>query len=79
MDKNLTVYPISSGDILNIFAADDFSDVTIKDMAGNVVLSAANLNGSQRQIDIQALQNATYIVEIVYVNHKVARSVFVKM
>lgn len=79
MEKNLTVYPISSGDILNIFANDDFEDIRIMDMDGNVVHAVTNSGGAHSQVNIQELGNATYIIEIVYSNGKKARSVFVKM
>ena len=79
MEKNLTVYPISSGDILNIFANDDFNDIRIMDMMGNVVHVATNNGGAHSQVNIQGLENATYIIEIVYADRKTARSVFVKM
>jgi hypothetical protein len=79
MDKNLTVYPISSGDMLNIFANEEFSDVRIMDMAGNIVHSTVNTDGAHGQVNISALENATYIIEVVYVSNKTARSVFVKM
>ena len=79
MEKNLTVYPIASGDMLNIFANDAFDDIRIMDMNGNVVHAATNTGGVHSQVNIQGLENATYIIEIVYANKKTARSVFVKM
>lgn len=79
MDKSLTVYPIASGDMLNIFANDNFADIRIMDMEGNVAISSINIEHNQWQIDITNLQRATYIVEVVYVSGKTARSVFVKM
>ncbi len=79
MDKNLTVYPIASGNMLNIFANDVFADVRIMDMAGNVVCTNKNSTGASCQVDIKELANATYIVEVVYADKKTARSVFVKM
>lgn len=79
MDKSLTVYPIASGNMLNIFANDNFAGIRIMDMEGNVALSSINIEHNQWQIDITNLQRATYIVEVVYVSGKTARSVFVKM
>lgn len=79
MEKNLTVYPISAGDVLNIFANYDFTHVRIMDMEGNIVSQAAHDNATQWQMDIHSLASATYIVEVVYANSKTARSVFVKL
>lgn len=79
MDKHLTVYPISSGDMLNVFSNEDFGHVRIMDMAGNVVYDAAMLLAHKLQVDISALVRGTYIVEVEYSNRKAARSVFVKM
>lgn len=79
MDKNLTVYPIASGDMLNIFANEDFGNVKIMDMSGNVVYNSINESGTSGQVSIKELDNATYIIEVVYANKKTARSVFVKM
>lgn len=79
MEKNLTVYPISSGDMLNIFSGEDFGHVRIMDMAGNVVYDASMLLAARLQVDISALSQGTYIVEVEYTSKKAARSVFVKM
>lgn len=79
MDKNLTVYPISSGDMLNIFSNEDFGRVRIMDMAGNVAYDAAMFSAHKLQVDIGFLGRGTYIVEVEYTNKKAARSVFVKM
>lgn len=79
MEKNLTVYPISSGDILNIFANEDFSRIRIMDMAGNEVYTVSMQSGQKLQVDISSLNRSTYIVEVEYSNKKTARSVFVKM
>ncbi|MCB9047262.1 MAG: T9SS type A sorting domain-containing protein [Chitinophagales bacterium] len=78
MDKHLTVYPIASGDMLNIFADNDFGEIRIMDMAGNMVYHDINTIGSKSQVNIKELESATYIIEIVYANQKTARSVFVK-
>lgn len=79
MDKNLTVYPIASGDMLNIFANENFGSIKIMDMTGNVVCNSENESGTSGQVSIKELENATYIIEVVYANNKTARSVFVKM
>lgn len=78
MEKNLTVYPISSGDMLNIFANEDVGHIRIMDMAGNIVQDISK-TGTKIQVDISSLSRNTYIVEVEYVNRKTARSVFVKM
>lgn len=78
MEKNLTVYPISSGDMLNIFANEDVGHIRIMDMAGNIVQDIAK-TGTKIQVDISSLSRNTYIVEVEYANRKTARSVFVKM
>ncbi len=79
MDKNLTVYPISSGDMLSIFSNEDFGHVRIMDMSGNIVYDATILSSQNLQVDIAVLTRDTYIVEVEYGNKKTARSVFVKM
>lgn len=79
MEKNLTVYPISSGDMLNIFANEEFEYIKIMDMAGNVVFAEHHLYGSEGHVNISQLSNATYIIEVGYANRQTARSVFVKM
>jgi len=79
MDKHLTVYPIASGDMLNVFANDVFAGIRIMDMAGNIVYRDTNVSGASKQVDIKELANATYIIEVVYADNKTARSVFVKM
>lgn len=78
MEKNLTVYPISSGDMLNIFANEDVGHIRIMDMAGNIVQDISK-TGTKIQVDISSLSRNTYIVEVEYANKKTARSVFVKM
>ena len=79
MDKNLTVYPIASGDMLNIFASEEFGNIRIMDMAGNLVHNSTNQDGTCAQVNITSLASATYIVEVVQVNSKVARSGFDKI
>lgn len=79
MEKHLTVYPIASGDMLNIFAEHAFSQIRIMDMEGNLILDTLHTLSSSGQINIKSLSNATYIIEVVYNNNKTGRSVFVKM
>lgn len=78
MNKNLTVYPISTGTELNIFSNDLISHIRIMDMAGNIVYDKAGENSTQSVIDIKDLASATYIVEVSYENASCNRSVFVK-
>lgn len=78
MNNNLTVYPISSGDMLSIFSNENFGRIRIMDMAGNVVYDATIILTHNLQVDISALSRDTYIVEVGYANNKTARSVFVK-
>lgn len=79
MEKSLTVYPIASGDMLNIYAEDPFEGVRIMDMQGNEVYKEEVTPGTKVQVVIDSLPDATYIVEITHPDNKIARSVFVKM
>jgi len=79
MDKNLTVYPIPTGNELNVFATESIMEVRIRDMQGGIVQQHV-LSGVKRGvIDIKGLPLDTYIVEAVFENNKTGRSVFVKM
>lgn len=78
MNKNLTVYPISSGSELNIFANDNFIAVSILDMHGNVIKTYPSKPVSHTKIDISTLTRDTYIIQVHYSQNKVNRSVFVK-
>jgi hypothetical protein len=79
MEKSLTVYPISTGNELSIFANDMFKSIKIMDMDGNVLHTTVNISSLQETIDIEHLPNATYIIEILYENNRTGRSVFVKI
>lgn len=80
MDKSLTVYPISTGDQLNVFAAEDMCCIRVMDMAGNEMVNAKDIRCKQNVIDIGHMPGATYIVEVTFLNTKrTGRSVFVKM
>lgn len=78
MDKNLTVYPISTGNELNIFSGENVSAVRIMDMSGSIVCGPLQLDGVHHKIDIKHLPHATYIVEVVFADKRTGRSVFVK-
>lgn len=79
MEKHLTVYPISSGNVLNVFAGGKLHSLRILDMHGNEAMVSGSIHSADIQVDISTLDNATYIVEVVYEDKKTARSVFVKL
>lgn len=79
MDKHLTVYPISTGDQLNVFATDEVSSIRVMDMNGNVLTAAENIYNKHKVLDIGKLPGATYIVEVTFLDKRISRSVFVKM
>ncbi len=78
MSKELNVYPISTGNELDIFANHNFNEVKIMDMAGNIVYNAQHSKCDRCTLNIRALPYATYIIEVSYLDNKTARSVFVK-
>ena len=78
MDSNLTLYPISTGNELNVFSELPIMQIKIMDMAGNLVDERLADPDTTHKIDIQHLPNATYIVEVLFLNNKSKRSVFVK-
>ena len=78
MKKHLTVYPIASGDMLNIFAEHLFTQIRIMDMEGNLIIDTKHSPANTVQVNIKSLSNATYIIEVAYNNNKTGRSVFVK-
>jgi hypothetical protein len=79
MDKSLTVYPIPTGNELNIFASENISTIKIMDMQGAVVYECTNTASKKNTVDIKHLPEATYIVEVAFENKKTGRSVFVKL
>jgi len=79
MDKTLTVYPIATGDMLNVFASELISSLKIMDMNGKVWLGLDNVKSKKNTIDIKQLPGATYIVEVLFADHRLGRSVFVKI
>ncbi|MCB0700930.1 MAG: T9SS type A sorting domain-containing protein [Chitinophagales bacterium] len=78
MDSNLTLYPISTGNELNVFSDEPIKHIKIMDMAGNLVNECSAHASTQNTIDIRHLPNATYIVEVQFDNNRLKRSVFVK-
>jgi hypothetical protein len=79
MDKHLTVYPISTGDQLNVFATEELSCIRVMDMGGNVLTITDDVHGKHDIMDIGNLPSATYIVEVTFLDRRTCRSVFVKM
>lgn len=79
MLKNLNIYPIPTGEELNVFSSDDIQELKILDMHGNLMYTCNGLQGSHNRIDIRHLPGDTYIVEVVFINTKTGRSVFVKL
>lgn len=78
MDKNLTVYPISTGNELTIFSVACVSGIRIMDMHGNTVLMNTGISGAHHIINIKELPEATYIVEVSFDERRMGRGVFVK-
>lgn len=78
MDSNLTLYPISTGNELNVFSEIPVKYVKIMDMAGSLIDECTVKAATNLTIDIQHLPNATYIVEVLFDNNRSKRSVFVK-
>ena len=79
MDKQLVIYPISTGDELNVFSTEHIRGIRIMDMSGNVLIGKENFKGRQNTVDIKQLPGATYIVEVMFTDSRVTRSVFVKL
>ncbi len=78
-DKDLAVFPIPTGNELNIFSTQNIREIKIMDMKGGVVCSFLLAGARQNVIDIKGLPCSTYIVEALFENDKTGRSVFVKM
>lgn len=79
MDKNLTVYPITTGNELSVFSTENIHEIRIMDMQGGVVYSQPLTGVKKGIIDIKSLPESTYIVEALFENNKTGRSIFVKM
>lgn len=79
MDKHLTVYPIPTGNELNVFSTESIREIRIMDMQGGLVVSHTLAGVKRGVIDIKNLPGNTYIIEAVFENNKTGRSVFVKM
>lgn len=79
MEKNLTVYPISTGNELTVFATEQISAIKIMDMHGIVMYEAHSPDAQQNVIDIKSFPNDTYIVEVDFCNQRKGRSMFVKL
>jgi hypothetical protein len=79
MDKNLTVYPITTGNELSVFSTESIQEIRIMDMQGGLVYTQPLTGVKKSIIDIKNLPDSTYIVEAVFENNKTGRSIFVKM
>lgn len=78
-EKSLTVYPISSGDELNVFAGAKMTQVRIMDMHGNVLIETSCENQKNCTLNIQPLDSNTYLAEVTFNDEHTERSVFVKL
>lgn len=79
MSNQLTVYPIPTGNELNIFATGNIAQVRIMNLSGNVVYAAAGKESNTDIINIKELPVDTYIVEVTCDDNKHCRSMFVKL
>ncbi|MBS1771338.1 MAG: hypothetical protein JST82_00670 [Bacteroidetes bacterium] len=79
MDKNLMVYPISSGNELDIFSTEAICSYKIMDMNGTMLIGDNSIDGKHNIVNIAILPSATYILEATFVNKRTGRSVFVKL
>lgn len=79
MDKTLKVYPIPTGNELNIFATENIAEVRIMNLSGNIVHHSMGKHTKTDIIDIRTLPVDTYIVEVLYDENRHSRSMFVKL
>jgi hypothetical protein len=79
MDKALKVYPIPTGNELNVFSTEDMHEIKIMDLTGNVVYACKVNDKKKNTIDIKELPVNTYIVEAFFGDDKTSRSMFVKL
>jgi hypothetical protein len=79
MSNNLKVYPIPTGNELNIFSTGKITEVRIMNLSGNIVYAAKGRESKTDIIDIKELPIDTYIVEVVCDDNKHCRSMFVKL
>jgi hypothetical protein len=79
MDKSLKVYPISTGNELNIFSTEEMYEIKIMDLTGNIVYTCKVNEKKKNTIDIKELPINTYIVEVFFGDDKTSRSMFVKL
>ncbi|RYD55806.1 MAG: T9SS type A sorting domain-containing protein [Sphingobacteriales bacterium] len=79
LEKSLAVYPIPSGDELNVFTSDTMSEIRIMNMSGETIVRLPSASDQRKTINISNLPSATYIVEVAFSNNKTGRSVFVKI
>lgn len=79
MQKPLTIYPIHSGNELDIFSTESVGNITIMNMEGDIILNANGWKGNHHTLDIAVLPANTYIIEVTFDNKRTTRSVFVKL
>lgn len=79
MDKNFTVYPITTGNELSVFSTENIQEIRIMDMQGGVVFTQPLTGVKKGIINIKSLPDSTYIVEAIFENNRTGRSIFVKM
>jgi hypothetical protein len=79
MSKNLKVYPIPTGNELNVFATGNIAELRIMNLSGNIVYTAKGHESQTEIINIRELPMDTYIVEVVCEDNKHCRSMFVKL
>ncbi|RYE23363.1 MAG: T9SS type A sorting domain-containing protein [Sphingobacteriales bacterium] len=79
MDKALKVYPIPTGNELNVFSTEEMHEIKIMDLTGNIVHACKVKDKKKNTIDIKELPENTYIVEVFFGEDKTSRSMFVKI
>ncbi len=79
MDKVVKVYPIPTGNELNVFSTEEMREIRIMDLTGNVIYNCEVNDEKRNIIDIKQLPINTYIVEVLFAGDKSSRSMFVKI
>lgn len=79
MEKILKVYPISTGNELNVFATEEMQEIKIMDLTGNVVHTCKANDKKKNTINIKELPTNAYIVEVFFNGNRICRSMFVKL
>lgn len=79
MEKILKVYPISTGNELNVFATEEMQEIKIMDLTGNIVHTCKANDKKKNTINIKELPTNAYIVEVFFNGNRICRSMFVKL